>query len=196
MPKNGDNDPIALMQGWLAEAEAVEPVNPAAAALATATADGVPSVRMVLLKGLDARGLVFYTNLESRKSRELAENPVASLCFYWRQLGRQLRVDGAVEPVGEDEADTYFASRDRASRIGAWASKQSQKLESKGALEKQVAKYTARFGIGEIPRPEFWSGFRLAPARIEFWTQGTFRLHKRMVYLKSDDDWTTERLYP
>lgn len=196
MPKNGDNDPIALMQGWLAEAEAAEPVNPAAAALATATADGVPSVRMVLLKGLDARGLVFYTNLESRKSRELAENPHASLCFYWRQLGRQLRVDGAVEPVGEDEADTYFASRDRASRIGAWASKQSQKLESKGALEKQVAKYTARFGIGEIPRPEFWSGFRLAPARIEFWTQGTFRLHKRMVYLKSDDDWTTERLYP
>lgn len=196
MPKNGDNDPIALMQGWLAEAEAAEPVNPAAAALATATADGVPSVRMVLLKGLDARGLVFYTNLESLKSRELAENPVASLCFYWRQLGRQLRVDGAVEPVGEDEADAYFASRDRASRIGAWASKQSQKLESKGALEKQVAKYTARFGIGEIPRPEFWSGFRLAPARIEFWTQGTFRLHKRMVYLKSDDDWTTERLYP
>ncbi len=196
MPKNGDNDPIALMQGWLAEAEAAEPVNPAAAALATATADGVPSVRMVLLKGLDARGLVFYTNLESRKGHELAENPNASLCFYWRQLGRQLRVDGAVEPVGEDEADAYFASRDRASRIGAWASKQSQKLESTGALEKQVAKYTARFGIGEIPRPEFWSGFRLAPALIEFWSQGTFRLHKRVVYLKSDDDWTTERLYP
>ena len=196
MPKNGDHDPIALMQSWLAEAEAAEPVNPTAAALATATADGVPSVRMVLIKGLDARGLVFYTNLESRKSRELAENPNASLCFYWRQLGRQLRVDGMVALVGEDEADAYFASRDRASRIGAWASKQSQKLESAGALEKRMAKYTARFGIGEVPRPEFWSGYRLAPARVEFWTQGTFRLHKRVVYLKSDDDWTTERLYP
>lgn len=199
MPKDGDQDPISLMRDWLAEAAESEPVNPTAAALATADAGGAPSVRMVLLRGLDARGMVFYTNLESRKALELAANPRAALCFYWKSLGRQLRAEGPVALLDDDEADAYFASRDRGSRIGAWASKQSRPLESRRALEKQVAKFTAKFGVGEVPRPEFWSGFRLVPEMIEFWTQGTFRLHQRIVYRRaaaSDGGWTTERLYP
>ncbi len=199
MPKDGDQDPMALMRDWLAEAEKSEPVNPSAAALATAGADGAPSVRMVLVRGLDARGLVFYTNLESRKGLELAANPRAALCFYWKSLGRQLRAEGPVALLDDDEADAYFATRDRGSRIGAWASKQSRPLESRRALEKQVVKFTAKFGVGEVPRPDFWSGFRLEPEMIEFWTQGTFRLHQRILYRReagSDGVWTTERLYP
>ncbi len=206
MPKNGDQDPMALVRDWLAEAAKSEPVNPSAAALATARVDGAPSVRMVLVRGLDASGMVFYTNLESRKALDLAANPRAALCFYWKSLGRQLRAEGPLALVADDEADAYFASRDRGSRIGAWASKQSRPLESRRALEKQVAKFTAKFGAGEVPRPEFWSGFRLAPEMIEFWSQGTFRLHQRVVYRRSpgpkggegEDDagWTTERLYP
>jgi pyridoxamine 5'-phosphate oxidase len=205
MPKNGDQDPIELVRDWLAEAKESEPVNPTAAALATADASGAPSVRMVLVRGLDASGMVFYTNLESRKALDLAVNPRAALCFYWKSMGRQLRAEGPLALVADDEADAYFASRDRGSRIGAWASKQSRPLESRRALEKQVAKFTAKFGAGEVPRPEFWSGFRLAPEMIEFWSQGTFRLHQRVVYRRKDGDggdggddagWTTERLYP
>ena len=199
MPKDGDQDPIALMRDWLAEAAKAEPVNPSAAALATTGADGAPSVRMVLLRGLDARGMVFYTNLESRKALELAANPRAALCFYWKSLGRQLRAEGPVALLDDDEADAYFATRDRGSRIGAWASKQSRPLESRRALEKQVAKFTAKFVVGEVPRPDFWSGFRLDPDAIEFWTQGTFRLHQRIAYRReagSGGGWTMERLYP
>lgn len=203
MPKNGDNDPLPLMREWLAEAEESEPVNPTGVALATVDADGAPSVRMVLLKAIDERGLVFYTNLESAKARDLAANPRAAMCFYWRSLGRQLRAEGPVELVSDAEADAYFASRDRASRIGAWASRQSRPMAGKRDLEKQVAKFTARFGLGGIPRPDFWSGYRLRHDRVEFWSQGSFRLHRRIVHRRvalvkgeSGGGWTTERLYP
>ena len=197
MPKDGEkDDPIALMQDWMRDAEKEEPVNPTAVALATSASDGMPSVRMVLLRGLDERGLVFYTNLESRKGHELHDNPKAAMCFYWRQLGRQLRVEGTIELVDDSEADAYFQSRDRGSRIGAWASKQSQQLESRHALEKRVAKFMAKFGVGAVPRPDFWSGYRLNPQRIEFWTQGQFRLHDRHIYERDGDGWKTERLYP
>ncbi len=189
-------DPISLFREWLGEAEASEPVNPNAMALATASPDGKPSVRMVLLKGVDEKGFVFYTNTESRKGRELVENTEASLCFYWKSLARQVRVDGAVETVTKEEADAYFASRDRMAKIGAWASKQSRPMEGTFELEKRAAEFTAKFNIGEVPRPEFWSGFRVIPHTIEFWKEQLFRLHDRLVYHRSDDGWTTERLFP
>ena len=189
-------DPIAEFKGWLAEAEAQEPINPNAAALATATPDGRPSVRMVLLKAVDENGFVFYSNTESRKGQELAVNPRASLCFYWKSLGRQVRVDGPVEPVSNEEADAYFQSRDRAARIGAWASKQSWPMEGRFELEKKAAEFTAKFNVGPVPRPDFWSGYRILPEMIEFWTQRKFRLHDRLVYHRADDGWTTERLFP
>lgn len=190
------DDPIAEFKGWLAEAEASEPVNPTACALATATPEGRPSVRMVLLKGVDERGFVFYTNLESQKGRELAQNPVAELCFYWRSLARQVRVGGPVAQVGDDEADAYFASRPRSARIGAWASAQSRPMADRFQLEKKAAEYTAKFPVGAVPRPAFWSGFRIRPETIEFWTEGKFRLHRRRVYHRTDDGWTMERLFP
>src|SRR5690349_10997930 len=158
-------DPIAQFEAWLAEATQSEPNDPNAVCLATATPDGRPSARMVLLKGVDrdrpGGGFVFYTNLESRKGGELLANPVAAMCFHWKTLQRSVRVEGPVEPVSPEEADAYYASRARGSRIGAWASRQSRPLEGRFALEKAVAEYTMKFGIGEIPRPEFWSGFRL-----------------------------------
>jgi pyridoxamine 5'-phosphate oxidase len=195
-----NEDPYALFAEWLAEATRSEPNDPNAMCLATATPEGRPSARMVLLKGHDARGFVFYTNLESRKGGELAANPFAALCFHWKTLTRSVRVEGRIEAVTAEEADAYYASRSRGSRIGAWASRQSRPLEGRWALEKAVAEYTVKFGVGEIPRPPFWSGFRLLPERIEFWRDMPFRLHERRVFVAtegaSEGGWRTEALYP
>jgi pyridoxamine 5'-phosphate oxidase len=191
------DDPYGLFTEWLAEATRSEPSDPNAMCLATSTPDGQPSARMVLLKDHDARGFVFYTNLESRKGGELAANPHAALCFHWKTLARSVRVEGAVEPVSEAEADAYYASRSRGSRIGAWASRQSRRLDGRWALEKAVAEFTLKFGLGEIPRPPHWSGFRLLPVRIEFWRDMPFRLHERRVFLAAPEGgWATETLFP
>jgi pyridoxamine 5'-phosphate oxidase len=189
-------DPYALFQDWMADATKGEINDPNAVCLATATPDGRPSARMVLLKGVDARGFVFYTNLESRKGGELASNPFAALCFHWKTLQRSIRVEGAVEAVSEAEADAYYASRARTSRLGAWASKQSRPLESRFALEKAVAEYGLKYAVGDIPRPPFWSGFRVLPARIEFWRDMPFRLHERRVFHRDGAAWRLEALYP
>lgn len=165
-------------------------------ALATVDETGLPDVRMVLLKGHGPDGFVFFTNLESRKGRELLAHPKAALCFHWKSLGRQVRVRGPVTEVSPTEADEYFASRPRASRIGAWASQQSRPLESRFALEKAVATFTAKYAIGEIPRPGYWSGFRLAPLEIEFWRSGAFRLHERVRFTRAGDGWEKALLYP
>lgn len=193
-----DADPIALFHEWFAEARASEINDPSAMALATADGDGMPNIRMVLLKEAGPNGFVFYTNLESAKSQELKGRPLAAVGFHWKSLRRQVRVRGPVEPVSEAEADAYFATRPRGSRIGAWASAQSRPLESPLALEKSVARYTARFGIGEIPRPPHWSGWRLVPVEMEFWRDRPFRLHDRLAFRRSSPDapWTTSRLYP
>lgn len=190
------DDPHALFADWMAEAARSEPNDPDAMCLATATPDGRPSARMVLLKGVDARGFVFYTNLESRKGGELAANPRAALCFHWKTLARSVRVEGAVEAVTDAEADAYHASRSRGSRIGAWASRQSRPLEGRWALEKAVAEYTLKFGLGEVPRPAHWSGFRILPARIEFWRDMPFRLHERRVFTAVGGGWDEDALYP
>ncbi len=196
MNKPAAKDPVALFRDWLEEAEKNEPVNPTAAALATADESGAPSVRMVLLRGLDERGFVFYTNLESRKGVELLANPRAALCFYWKSLHRQARVEGPAALVDETEADAYFETRDRGSQIGAWASDQSRPIGGRLELEKQVARFTAKYAVGHVPRPPHWSGFRLRPDLIEFWEQRPFRLHRRIVYHRAGTGWTTERLYP
>jgi pyridoxamine 5'-phosphate oxidase len=200
MTDSPGSDPYARFAGWMEEATRSEPNDPNAVCLATCTPEGRPSARMVLLKGVDARGFVFYTNLESRKGEELAANPEAALCFHWKTLARSVRVEGAVEPVSAEEADAYYASRARGSRIGAWASRQSRPLEGRWALEKAVAEYTLKFGVGAIPRPEFWSGFRVLPRRIEFWRDMPFRLHDRQVFHREgageDATWRVEALYP
>jgi pyridoxamine 5'-phosphate oxidase len=192
------DDPFALFGEWLAEAEKAEPNDPNAVCLATVDAEGLPDARMVLLKGFDEAGFVFYTNRESAKGRELAAQPKAALCFHWKSLRRQVRVRGPVEEVTAEEADLYFASRARQSRIGAWASKQSRPLESRFALEKAVAKYAARHAVGEVPRPSYWTGFRIRPVAIEFWHERPFRLHDRVRFERGrpEDPWSKSRLYP
>ncbi|WP_395447718.1 pyridoxamine 5'-phosphate oxidase [Aminobacter sp. UC22_36] len=190
-------EPFQLFATWLKDATASEPNDPTALALATVDTDGLPDVRMVLLKGFDEHGFVFYTNFESAKGREILATMKAAMCFHWKSLRRQVRVRGPVEIVTDAEADEYFASRPRGSRIGAWASKQSRPLESRFALEKAVAEYTARHVIGEIPRPPHWSGFRIVPSQIEFWHDRPFRLHDRVVFSRTADGvWEKDRLYP
>jgi pyridoxamine 5'-phosphate oxidase len=192
------SEPFALFAQWLEEASRTEPNDPNAMALATVDAEGMPDVRMVLLKGADAAGFVFYTNTGSAKGRQLAATMKAALVFHWKSLSRQVRVRGDVEQVGDVEADAYFQSRPRGSRIGAWASQQSRPLESRFALEKAVAVVTARHAIGDIPRPPHWTGFRIRPVQIEFWQDRPFRLHDRVVFRRDapSGDWTKARLYP
>lgn len=189
-------DPISLFKDWLADAERSEPNNPNAMTLATVTPDGAASARMILLKGVDERGFTFYTNLGSRKAEQLSVNPRAALCFYWKSLKRQVHVEGTVERVDDAEADAYFATRPRGAQIGAWASKQSRPMEGRFRLEARVAKYTAKFHVGTVPRPDFWSGFRVVPEHIEFWREQPFRLHDRVVYHRDGGGWRKERLYP
>jgi pyridoxamine 5'-phosphate oxidase len=191
-------DPIALFEAWFADARAKEPNDPDAVALATADAGGFPNVRMVLLKQVDSYGFVFYTNTESVKGEELKAQPRAALCFHWKSLGRQVRVRGEVAPVSSAEADAYFASRPKDSQIGAWASAQSRRLEGRFALEKEVARYAAKYALTKVPRPAYWSGFRVQPQEIEFWRNRPFRLHDRMVYRRDTlkSPWRTEKLYP
>ena len=192
------DDPFALFESWMSEAIRHEINDANAMALATVDSDGLPNVRMVLLKEATPNGFVFYTNVESAKGQEVLANPKASLCFHWKSLRRQVRIRGDIEVVDEREADSYFASRPRGSRLGAWASQQSRPLESRFALEKAVAKYTAKYGIGKIPRPPYWSGFRLRPLEIEFWHDRPFRLHERVRFRLDETDgfWLKTRLYP
>ena len=196
LPQLSEDDPLALFNAWLAEAVAQEPNDANAMALATVDADGLPDVRMVLLKDADARGFVFYSNVESAKGRELAANPKAALLFHWKSLRRQVRVRGPVTPVSEAEADAYWATRARAAQLGAWASEQSRQLPDRLALEKRIAEFGLRFGLGKVPRPPHWTGFRVVPEAIEFWRNRPFRLHERLVFARAGDGWTTHRLYP
>ncbi|TAD90693.1 MAG: pyridoxamine 5'-phosphate oxidase [Alphaproteobacteria bacterium] len=190
-------DPDTLFEAWFAEASAAELNDPNAMAVATATQEGVPSVRTCLLKGRDATGYVFYTNFTSRKGQELTANPVAALLFHWKSLRRQVRIEGPVEAVSDAEADAYFASRPYGSRIGAWASLQSQPLDRRETLEARVAELSQRYPeSGPVPRPPHWSGWRVLPRRIEFWQDMPYRLHDRLVFTRASDGWETERLFP
>lgn len=188
--------PFHLFGEWFAAATAAEPDNPNAMTLATCTPDGTPSARVVLLKGWDEQGFVFYTNLGSRKGTELAANPRAALLFYWKSLSRQIRIEGTIRLVTSAEADEYYASRPRLSRIGAWASEQSRALASRAELEERVAEFEARYPGEPVPRPPFWSGFRLTPTRFEFWQERPFRLHERRTFVASGEGWRAGLLYP
>lgn len=196
MTKKQEANPFERFAAWIEDARESEPNDPNAMTLATADSRGRASARMVLLKDFDEAGFVFYTNLESRKGGDLAENPYAALLFHWKSLRRQVRVEGPVTPVGDEEADEYFDSRPRGSRIGAWASDQSRPMEGMFVLERRVAEFTAKFGLGKIERPPHWSGFRIVPERIEFWRDGKFRLHERVVFIREGETWRTERLFP
>jgi pyridoxamine 5'-phosphate oxidase len=191
-------DPFDLFQSWMKEAESSEPSDPNAMALATAGADGMPNVRMVLLKGADANGFVFYSNAESIKGGELKANPLAAINFHWKTLRKAVRAQGAVAQVSDAEADAYFASRPKDSQIGAWASPQSRAMEGRFVFEKRLAEYGLKYGLTKVPRPPYWTGWRLTPLRIEFWRDRPFRLHDRLVYVRDNEaaSWRTERLFP
>ena len=196
MALDKDIDPLERFEAWFAEARESEADVPDAVALATADETGMPAVRMVLLKAWGPEGFVFYTNAESDKGHDLMANPRAALCFHWKTLGRQVRIRGAVEQVSDKQADAYFDSRDRGSRIGAWASQQSRPLEGRFALEKAVAKYAAKHAVGHVPRPDYWTGFRVLPTEIEFWQHRDHRLHDRLRYFRVGSGWQGEWLYP
>jgi pyridoxamine 5'-phosphate oxidase len=196
LPLLSEDDPFALFNAWLAEALGKEPNDANAMSLATVDADGLPDVRMVLLKDADARGFVFYSNVESAKGRELAASPKAALLFHWKSLRRQVRVRGRVERVSDAEADAYWATRARPAQLGGWASEQSRPLPDRLALEKRVAEFGLKFGLGKVPRPPHWTGFRVVPETLEFWRDRPFRLHERLVFARAGGGWTTSRLYP
>ena len=191
-----ERDPIELFAKWLAEAVKAEPNDANAMTLATVDTDGMPDARMVLLKGVDDAGFTFFTNFESAKGRELLAHPKAALVFHWKSLRRQVRVRGDVAPVSEAEADAYHAGRARSSQIGAWASDQSRELPDRLALERRIAEMGLKFGLGPVPRPPHWSGFRLTPRSLEFWRDRPFRLHERLAFERADGGWTVRRLYP
>ena len=201
-PQAGDfdqsEDPLGLFEEWMAQAAEHEPNDPNAMALATVDAEGLPNLRMVLLKEATEKGFVFFSNQESAKGAELGQIPKAALCFHWKSLRRQVRVRGPVETVDEGEADAYFATRPKGSRIGAWASQQSRPLEGRFTLEKAVAKFAAKFAVGEIPRPPYWSGYRVLPLEMEFWHDRPYRLHDRVVFrrARAGEPWSKTRLYP
>jgi pyridoxamine 5'-phosphate oxidase len=192
------DDPFVMFKSWMSEAEASEPNDPNAMALATVDADGSPNVRMVLLKGVDANGFVFYSNAESIKGGELAANPGAAINFHWKSLRKAVRVRGAVAQVTDAEADAYFATRPKDSQIGAWASPQSRPMEGRFVFEKAIAEYGVKYALTKVPRPSYWTGWRVTPLRIEFWRDRPFRLHDRLVYVRdrADGPWRTERLFP
>ena len=197
MSITSQDNPIDLFKTWLSEAEASDAIHePTAMILSTVDADLMPDSRVVLLKQVDDEGFVFFTNLSSAKARDLEVNRSAALCFYWMPLDKQVRVRGRIEPVSEAEADAYFASRPKQSQIGAWASRQSEPYTQRLEFERRIAKFGAKYAIGKVPRPPFWSGFRLQPRQIEFWLKQPFRLHDRLRYTRQADGWKQERLYP